>query len=203
MNNVHKTTAFLILFFFSLQQTFSQKSLTDSTKKMLRVYHTHRIPLTERPVIDGKLNDDCWKVGEWAGNYTQWIPNEGALPSQPTQLKILYDDKNIYVAVRAFDSLPKKIIRKAGRRDEFTGDMVGVSFDSYHDHRTGFEFDVSAAGQKVDLLITNPANADFNWNAVWYVKTSREDSEWTAEFRIPLSKLRYSKDSVQVWGHHS
>lgn len=203
MRNIQKTTAFFILFLFSLQQTFSQTNLTDSTKKPLRVYHTKRISLTEKPVIDGKLNDECWKTGEWAGNYTQWIPTEGAQPSQPTQLKILYDEKNIYVAVRAFDSLPNKIIRKAGRRDEFIGDMVGIAFDSYHDHRTGFEFDVSAAGQKVDLLLTNPMNADFNWNAVWYVKTSKEDSAWTTEIKIPLSQLRYSKDSVQVWGMHS
>jgi hypothetical protein len=203
MKNVHKTIAFLLLFLFNFHEVFCQNNLTDSTKKPSRAYHTNRILFTERPVIDGKLNDECWRVGEWAGSYTQWIPNEGAKPSQPTELKILYDDKNIYVAVRAFDSLPNKIIRKAGRRDELTGDMVGVSFDSYHDHRTGFEFDVSVAGQKVDLLLTNPMNADFNWNAVWYVKTSRDDSAWTAEFKIPLSQLRYSKDSVQVWGLHS
>ena len=202
MKNVHKTIVLLVLFLFNFREGFSQ-DLTDSTKKSLRVYNTNRISLTERPVIDGKLNDACWKTGEWAGNYTQWIPNDGAQPSQPTQLKILYDDKNIYVAIRAFDSLPNKIIRKAGRRDEFTGDMVGVCFDSYHDHRTGFEFDASAAGQKIDLLITNPMNADNNWNAVWDVKTAKEDSAWTAEFRIPLSQLRYSKDSVQVWGLHS
>lgn len=188
---------------FNLQEAFSQNNLIDSAKKPLRVYHTNRISFTERPVIDGKLNDVCWKTGNWSGNYTQWIPNEGAQPSQQTQLKILYDDKNIYVAIRAFDSEPQKIIRRAGRRDEFAGDMVGVCFDSYHDHRTGFEFDVSAAGQKLDLLITNPMNADLNWNAVWDVKTFNEDSGWTAEYRIPLSQLRYSKDSVQVWGLHS
>lgn len=203
MKNVFKTTALLVLFLFNFHKAFSQNNVTDPTKKPLRVYHTNRISSTERPVVDGKLNDVCWKTGAWAGNYAQWIPNEGGLPSQPTELKILYDDKNIYVAIRAIDSLPEKIIRRAGRRDEFAGDMVGVCFDSYHDHRTGFEFDVSAAGQKIDLLITNPMNADNNWNAVWDVKTAKEDSAWTAEFRIPLSQLRYSKDSVQVWGLHS
>ncbi len=203
MKNVHKTITLLLLLLLNLNRASSQNNLIDSTKKPVRVYHTNRISLTERPVIDGKLNDVCWKTGNWSGNFIQWIPNEGAQPSQPTQLKILYDDKNIYVAIRAFDSLPKKIIRRAGRRDEFGGDMVGVSFDSYHDHRTGFEFDVTAAGQKIDLLITNPMNFDLNWNAVWDVKTAREDSGWAAEFRIPLSQLRYSNDSVQVWGLHS
>ena len=169
--------------------------------KHVRIYNAVRLT-GEKPAIDGALDDVCWKSGEWAGDFTQWIPREGANPSQPTQVKILYDDKNIYVAIRAFDNEPEKIIRKLGRRDEFAGDMVGVNFDSYHDHRTGFEFDVTAAGQKIDLILMNPSNTDFNWNAVWYVKTGMEDSAWTAEFEIPLSQLRYSGDDEQVWGLH-
>lgn len=197
----------LFLSFFNLQEASPKDnnpvdSITSLSKKPLRVYHTCRLS-TAKPVVDGKLDDACWKTGEWSGNYTQWIPNEGAKPSQPTQLKILYDDKNIYVAIRAFDSVPEKISRKAGRRDDFTGDMAGITLDSYHDHRTGFEFDVSAAGQKIDLLLTNPQNTDMNWNAIWNVKTAKEDSAWTAEFEIPLSQLRYSNDSVQVWGLHA
>lgn len=201
MSNVSKAIILPLVFLF-FYQSFAQ-SKPDTAKKPLRVYYTNRIPSAERPVIDGQLTDACWIIGEWAGDYIQWIPKEGVSPSQPTQLKVLYDDKNIYVAIRAFDSFPGKILRRPGKRDETVGDVVGVCFDSYHDHRTGFEFDVSAAGQKVDLILTNPMEADFNWNAVWYVKTGKEDSAWVAEFRIPLSQLRYSKDSVQVWGMHS
>ncbi|BBE18506.1 hypothetical protein AQPE_2668 [Aquipluma nitroreducens] len=176
-------------------------SLTTTDNKPLRTYTTIRLS-TAKPVIDGKLDDDCWKTGEWAGDFTQWIPKEGAKPSQETQFKILYDDKNLYVAIRAFDKEPKKISRKGGRRDLLIGEQAGVNFDSYHDHRTGFEFSVTAAGQKVDLILTNPMEADFNWNAVWYVKTGLEDSAWVAEYEIPLSQLRYSKDKEQVWGMH-
>jgi len=197
----------LILLSYNLEKAFSAgigvgDTIKNLPKKPLRIYHTSRLS-TEKPVIDGKLGDACWQIGEWSGDYTQWIPKEGAKPSQPTQLKIFYDDRNIYVAMRAFDSLPEKIIRRGGRRDEFTGDAAGICFDSYHDRRTGFEFDVTAAGQRVDLLITNPTNIDFSWNAVWNAKTSKEDSAWTAELQIPLSQLRYSKDSVQVWGLHA
>jgi hypothetical protein len=193
----------LLLFYnnaFSLNQNKGD-TVNTFPKKPIRVYNTTRLT-TEKPVIDGVLDDPCWKTGEWAGDFTQWVPSEGAKPSQPTQIKILYDDKNIYVAIRAFDSEPERIIRKAGRRDEFNGDAMGINFDSYHDHRTGFEFDVTAAGQKIDLILTNPLNADFNWNAVWYAKTGLEDSAWTAEFEIPLSQLRYSGDYEQVWGMH-
>ncbi|MGE5395811.1 MAG: DUF5916 domain-containing protein, partial [Candidatus Saccharibacteria bacterium] len=190
-----------VLCTFATTCTFGQTADSLHHTSTLKVYTTTRLT-TEKPVIDGVLNDPCWQTGEWSGDFIQWIPNEGAKPSQDTKLKILYDNKNLYVAIRAYDSEPGKISRKAGRRDEMTGDIVGINFDSYHDHRTGFEFSVTAAGQKIDLLLTNPMNGDMNWNAVWYVKTGMEDSAWVAEYEIPLSQLRYSNKDEQVWGMH-
>jgi hypothetical protein len=165
-----------------------------------RLYHTKRIQ-SEPPEIDGLLDDACWSEGVWSGNYTQQIPTEGIEPSAETELQILYDDKNVYMAIRAFDD-PKKIDRTAGRRDSFGGDIVGVCFDSYHDLRTGFEFNLTAAGSKIDLLLGNDG-WDTSWDAVWDGKVAMEDSAWTAEYRIPLSQLRYSDEPEQVWGLHS
>ncbi len=183
---------------------YDKYTMDDSSKNVkvpLRVYTTIRLT-TEKPVIDGHLGDECWNTGTWEGDFTQWIPNEGAKASQPTEMKVLYDDDNIYVAIRSYDSEPSKIQRRAGRRDEFQGDVVGVGFDSYHDQRTGFEFHLTAYGQKIDDILTNPCNPDFNWNAVWTGKVGMEDSAWTAEMEIPLSQLRYSNETEQVWGMH-
>ncbi len=183
-------------------RNFPADTAHGNSVKHPRVYTTQRLT-TPRPVIDGKLDDECWKTGVWAGNFTEYTPNEGAKPPQKTELKILYDDKNIYVAIRAFDTEPDKIHRYAGLRDDFgSGDVVGINFDSYHDHRTGFEFDLTAWGQKIDLILYNPENWDTSWNPVWYGKTGLEDSAWTAEMEIPLSQLRFSKEDVQVWGMH-
>jgi len=167
----------------------------------LRTYTASRLT-TEAPVIDGKLADACWSTGTWAGDFTQWIPTEGAKPSQPTELKILYDNRNIYIAIRAHDKEPEKILVRSGRRDQFQGDVVGIGFDSYHDRRTGFEFHLTSYGQKIDDVVTNPCNSDFNWNAVWSGKVGMEDSAWVAEMEIPLSQLRYSNEEEQVWGMH-
>ena len=179
------------------QDTVSKK--TNSPQQP--VYTTSRL-VTPKPVIDGRLDDECWKKGTWAGNFRQWIPNEGAKPTYPTELNIQYDDKNLYVAFRVHDGEPDKILRQAGVRDELAGDMVGVNFDSYRDYRTGFEFTITAWGQKVDLVLFNPANWDFNWNPVWKGKVGTEDSAWVAEYEIPLSQLRYSGKDDQVWGMH-
>lgn len=198
-----KSLVTLIVFLLFKTQIYSitpTDTLKDLHQKPVRVYHTSRLT-TGKPVIDGVLNDACWKTGEWASNFTQWVPNEGGKPSQPTELKVLYDDKNIYVAIRAIDHEPKKISQKAGRRDELAGDIAGITFDSYHDHRTGFEFDLTAGGQKIDMVLTNNS-FDVNWNAVWKGKVGKTDSAWIAEFEIPLSQLRYSSNYEQVWGMH-
>lgn len=187
---------FLILLTFSAIQGQNQ-----TEQETLRTYTTTKI--NNRPIIDGKLDDACWQNNNWSGNYTQLIPNEGAKPTFPTYLNIVYDNKNIYVAIRAVDYEPDKIVKKAGRRDQFVGDMVGINFDSYNDNRTGFEFNMSAAGQQVDLLVSNPMEWDINWDAVWNAKVGFEDSAWVVEYEIPLSQLRYSNENEQTWGLHA
>lgn len=197
-----RTISFIITAAISLlaSNLFSQEKHLAKDKPV-KTYQTHRLT-TLRPVINGNLDDPCWEEGKWTGNFIQWTPNEGAQPSCKTEAKILYDNKNIYVAIRLFDKNPSQISIKASPRDQLSGDMAGIAFDSYHDHRTGFEFDVSAFGQKTDMVMTNPIVCDFNWNAVWKCKTGLEDSAWVAEFEIPFSQLRYSNEPEQIWGLH-
>jgi len=182
--------------------TEAEQQDTVKSKVKQPVYTTSRL-VTPRPVIDGKLDDECWKMGTWAGDYHQFVPNEGAKPTYPTELNIQYDDKYLYVAFRAFDGEPDKIVKLSGGRDENIGDMVGLTLDSYRDYRTGFEFTITAWGQKVDLVLFNPMNWDFNWNAVWKGEVGMEDSAWVAELEVPLSQLRYSGKDDQVWGLHT
>jgi hypothetical protein len=179
-----------------------EPSVSENSSVYKRVYNTQHLSL-ETPNIDGKLNDLCWAEGEWSETYTQNTPVEGAVASLKTQLKVLFDDKNIYVAIKCFESDMSKIHRFKGNRDELKGDIVGVCFDSYFDKRTGYEFDITAAGGQIDLILNNDGNPDFSWNAVWYGETALEDSAWTAEMRIPLSQLRYNNTENQVWGMHS
>lgn len=170
-----------------------------------RVYQTVRLE-GKPPVIDGRFDDEAWKQGEWAGHYTQNLPTEGAPPSAPTEIKILYDDKNVYMAIRAYDD-PAKVHRYPGRRDDFNNyavDIVGVCFDSYNDKRTGFEFDLTAGGGKIDLVLGNGENEwDTTWDAVWDGQVAHDEKGWTAEFRVPLSQLRYGPQEEQVWGLHA
>ncbi len=162
-------------------------------------YKTKRIN-PKPPAIDGKLDDECWMHIAWGGNFTQYEPYEDTLPSQKTSFAILYDDDNLYVAIKAYDTEPDKINKRLSRRDDDDGDRVGIIIDSYEDKLTGFSFSVTAAGSKMDAIITNDNNQDNSWDPIWYVKTSTDAEGWNAEMRIPLSQLRFTKKDSYEWG---
>lgn len=153
------------------------------------------------PVIDGILDDPAWEQGTWEGGFTQYEPYENAAPSFETDFKILYDDNNLYVAIRAYDPSPDSIVRRLSRRDDAQGDFVAIQFDSYFDQRTGFTFFVTAAGVKADCIYLNDGESqDYTWDPVWYVKTSITDFGWVAEMQIPLNQLRFGSQQEYVWG---
>jgi hypothetical protein len=153
------------------------------------------------PDIDGMMNDSCWTLVEWGGDFIQTQPYENKPPSQLTSFKILYDDNNLYVFIRAYDSIPEKINRRISRRDNFEGDMVEINIDSYFDHQTAFSFSAMASGSKGDEAITqNGNNWDDSWNPIWYLKTSIDKEGWCAEIKIPFSQLRFGKKDEHIWG---
>jgi hypothetical protein len=164
-----------------------------------RVYTTARTD--NPPVINGELDDAAWSEGTWAGDFWQYEPDEGAPLNQKTEFKLLYDDYNIYIAIRLYDTAPDSIVARMTRRDDIDGDQVTVAFDSYFDQRTAFGFGVSAAGVKGDLIWTDDGlNEDETFDPIWYVKTGLYEWGWAAEMRIPLTQLRFSDKVEQVWG---
>lgn len=153
------------------------------------------------PTINGQPGEKVWEKAYIGSGFVQISPYEGKDPSQKTDFKIMYDDDNLYVAVRAYDSEPGKVLRRMCRRDNLDGDIITVQIDSYHDLRTAFCFSVNAAGVKGDEVISEDGNSrDDNWDPIWYVKTALDEQGWAAEMRIPLSQLRFGRKAEQVWG---
>ncbi len=192
---------FSILCFFSLALPLQSQNL-DSLLNNKRVYQTVNIGELHLPKIDGKLDDEIWSLGEWQGDFTQQQPVGGVAGSENTYIKVLYDRSNLFVAIICQDSEPELIRDIFDRRDKLSGDMAGIGLDSYMDKRTAFEFNLSAAGQKMDLKHLGDYQWDFNWNAVWDGATSMCDSGWIAEMKIPFSQIRYADQDEHVWGMH-
>jgi Domain of unknown function (DUF5916)/Carbohydrate family 9 binding domain-like len=156
---------------------------------------------TEAPVIDGRDDDAAWQSAPPITGFREWNPTQGKAPRFRTVAKVVYDAADLYVFVRAYDAHPDSIIRLLERRDTFTpSDMIWVFIDSYHDRRTGYEFGVNAAGVKIDQAVYNDGNEDGAWDAVWDVATRVDSLGWTAEFRIPLSQMRYSAGDANTFG---
>jgi hypothetical protein len=154
------------------------------------------------PHIDGKLDDPAWAQVEWGGgDFRQLNPDKGKPASVQTKFKIMYDAKNLYVGIRCLDPDPSKIVRRMSRRDSFEGDMVELNIDSYNDKRTAFSFTASVSGVKGDEYVSNNGdNWDAGWDPIWYLKTSIDAEGWVAEFRIPLSQLRFANQDELTWG---
>ncbi len=187
------------IFISVLLSLFGMIVIAQENNIPLRVFNTTRI-IDAPPVIDGIPDDEAWEIVEWSGDFTQKEPYEYESPSQQTAFKVLFDDNNLYVVIRAFDTEPNKIEKRLSRRDLYGGDWVGIGFDSYNDNLTGFVFTVNAAGVKSDGINTNDTQMDETWDPVWYVKVSVDDLGWVAEMRIPLSQLRFSNVENHIWG---
>lgn len=162
---------------------------------------------TTPPVLDGRDNDAVWQQVQPVSDFLVVRPSEGGVPPHRTEFKVAYDPHHLYVFVRAHDSAPDSIVGRLTRRDEMSSsDYITVMLDSYHDRRSGYEFQVNPAGVKVDFALHNETNEDAAWNAVWDVVTRIDSLGWTAEYRIPFSQLRYSPGEentfgILVWRH--
>ncbi|WP_224240409.1 DUF5916 domain-containing protein [Hyalangium gracile] len=151
--------------------------------------------------IDGKLNEEAWFQAPVFDAFVQRFPTAGAIPSERTELRVLYDSDFVYFGIVSRDSKPELIDRRLGRRDtSLTTDMVQLIIDSTHDHRTAYSFSLSAGGVHGDGLFYDDRNYTVDWDGVWDGATSSLPDGWVAEFAIPLSVLRFPASEVQTWG---
>jgi hypothetical protein len=153
------------------------------------------------PVIDGSDADQAWKEAAPITGFRMFQPTENGEPRFRTEARVVNDASNIYVFVRAFDPHPDSIISLLSRRDVKTqSDQIKIMLDSYHDRRTGYEFAVNPAGVKRDYYLYQDTQEDASWDAVWDVAAKIDSLGWTAEFRIPVSQLRYPRTASNTFG---
>ena len=159
------------------------------------------IQASSPPAIDGREDDDVWRRAPATSDFREFQPTEGKAPRFRTEFKAAYDERNLYIFVRAFDPSPDSIMRDLSRRDvRGSSDQLKVMIDSYFDRRNGFEFAVNPVGVKRDFAMYNDRDEDGSWDGVWDVGTRIDSVGWTAEFRIPFSQLRYANAPSHTFG---
>ncbi len=149
-------------------------------------------------VIDGVVDEPAWeRMAPF--DITQKVPVAGAPPSQPTEIRIGYDEDYIYLSGRLYDSEPDRIMANTKKRDDFTEntEWVGLLIDTYDDRENALGFWVTPTGAKLDIAISNDAQGagqgiNIDWNAYWDAAATRNESGWFAEIKIPFSSLPFA-----------
>ena len=165
---------------------------------------TIRAVRLEEPLeLDGALDEAVYGRIEPASGFIQQNPDNGAPATEDTQLWVFYDDRNVYVALRALDSRPERIVANEMRRDNrniWLNDNVIVTLDTFLDRRSAFFFETNPLGGVRDALILDENTTNYDWNTVWDVRSRRVEEGWTTEMAIPFESLRYAPGREQVWG---
>lgn len=153
------------------------------------------------PVLDGVDSDAIWRDAPAITHFRQHDPVEDGDPRYRTEARVAYDERYLYVFVRAFDPSPDSVMAFLSRRDAHTqSDFIHLMVDGYRDKRTGFRFTVNPRGVKRDFYISNDGNEDASWDGVWDVATKIDEQGWTAEYRVPFSQLRFPAAETHTFG---
>jgi hypothetical protein len=159
--------------------------------------------ISEPLVLDGILNDEHYQRVESISGFIQQEPREGEGATEETEVWLLFDDDNVYISARCWDSHPERMIGNEMRRDHQSlsrNENFGVMFDTFHDRRNSFMFHVNLLGGLTDALAVDERNVNKDWNTVWNARTARFEKGWTVEMAIPFKSLRFRSGREQVWG---
>ena len=155
------------------------------------------------PRIDGRLDDEGWQRAQAIEDMVQNDPNNMQPPTERTVVRVLYDDRAVYVGVMNYMRDRSKITTALGRRDTMPrSDSIKITFDPRHDHLTAYTFDSNPLGVQTDMQWFDDTRSSMDYDAIWEVRTEINDEGWTAEFRIPFSQLRFTitPGEAVVWG---
>jgi len=178
-----------------------QDAASPTTATTTVVATASAVRAEQAPRVDGRTDDAAWQTAPRFSDFRQFEPRVDVEPTFKTEFQVAYDDKNLYVLVRMFDPHPDSIMHALSRRDQRgPSDQIKLLIDSYDDKRSGFTFAVNPDGVKRDYAMSDDGNEDDSWNGVWDVATAVDSAGWVAEFRIPLSQLRYAPAERHTFG---
>jgi hypothetical protein len=156
------------------------------------------------PVVDGKLDDECWGQAAPFTGFRQQEPVPSSTPSEPTELRVIYDRDNLYLGIICFDSEVSKVAAKCMAHDQFQiyrgvdDDVVRVLLDPFQDKRNAYIFITNACGAKSEGLARGERYS-LNWDGIWDVRSHVFDEGWSVEMRIPFKTISFKK-SLTAWG---
>jgi len=168
--------------------------------------------------LDGRIDEDVWRRAMPITDFTQQEPIEGGMPSEATEIRVVYDEDNLYIGAIVYDD-PDGILAYQRQRDAGLGtdDRFMWILDTFRDGRTGYFFEINAAGLMGDGILGGGGGGGFGgggggggggfggggankaWDGIWEARTARRPDGWSAEIRIPFRTLNFDP-ALDEWG---
>jgi len=161
------------------------------------------VRIDEPLTLDGALDEPWYQTLPPINGFIQQEPNDGQPATEDTDLWLLFDDENLYVSTRNWDSEPDRMVANEMRHDSnnlIRNEQITIILDTFDDNRNGFLFLVNVLGGMLEEQFANEGNPSRDWNTVWDAATARFDQGWTAEVAIPFKSLRYEPGAGHTWG---
>ncbi len=162
------------------------------------------IKLDEGITVDGALDEAVYTTVPSFGGFIQTEPTAGAPATERTEAWVFFDDTNLYISARLWDSAPEsEWVVNEMRRDSAIlsqNEGVGILLDTFYDRRNGNFFTISPIGGRADGQVSNERGYNPDWNPVWTLDTGRFEGGWSLEAAFPFKSMRYRPGRSQVWG---
>ena len=190
----YKEISMPLLLLFIFQTAWGQKINKDYVLKLGKT--------SEKIILDGELNESIWKIADVAENFFMILPQDDRKATQFSEVRMAYDDKNIYLAVIFFNNTIKGdyVVESYKRDFSFSkNDNFLVAIDPFNNMTTGFAFGLNAYGAQWDGTMYDGRSVDLNWDTKWYSEVAFDEKKWTAEIAIPFKSIRYNYN-LEQWG---
>ena len=153
--------------------------------------------------LDGRLGESLYAETPSMSGFVQNEPAFGAPATERTEVWVFFDDTNLYLATRVWESEPDRMVVNEMRRDSLNvqeNENIAFMLDTFYDRRNSVVFIFNPAGGRIDGQVTNESQANSDWNPVWRLEVGVFEGGWSAEAGIPFRSLRYGPGRAQVWG---
>ena len=210
----HKSNVVRYIFgvFFFVSQPLIEKAggseAPPSPQQQVASNPAEAIRVDHAPELDGTLNDTLWESAKPITDFRQSEPREGELPTEKTEVRILYTRHGVYFGIHCYDSEPSRIMATELRRDvsQDLDDHFEILIDSNHGRRGAYVFQINPLGTQVDGLIVEEQGSsdgrdfDRGWDGVWTSESRVNADGWTAIVEIPFTTLNFTDSKNVIWG---
>lgn len=171
------------------------------TEKVNARFEYHIRKVSGAITIDGLEGDEGWKSCEVAKDFYMVLPMDTSMANLPSEIRMTYDQKNIYLQGVFYHSTDTKYTVESLKRDFVFGknDNFLLFIDTFDDQTNGFSFGVSAAGAQWDGIMYEGSKVDLSWDNKWTSEVRNFPDRWVFEMAIPFKTIRYKK-GIMKWG---